>query len=134
MADDYLSSIGVVIYEGENCKTALLRHAKDHRWKPATLRRHLKNMNTRLAQGSDRLEWWNAMLHELGYESEPSLSLCRQAFRGIFINIYDLESGNYHKQHKNVHELRAYSRKNDLIYPREVAKKKGLNVFLKVLS
>jgi len=131
MAEAYLRRLGVVVLCDENCRSALERHAEQHDWKDATRKKHLQNMHAKMCIGSDKLDWWNDLLDVLGYEEQTSITKAREVFRGIFINIYDVESGKYHKQHASLKKLREYSIANDLIYPKKQAKAKGLQVFLK---
>jgi len=133
MAGAYLKSIGVVVYEDENCLEALNRHAEEHSWKKKTQMKHFECMNSEVCKGSNRLEWWNDLLDRLGYEKQPSISKCREVYRGVFINIYDVESGRFDNQFETLAALKKYSRKKNLFYPRETAKKNGLQIFLKVL-
>jgi len=133
MGDAYIKTLGVEIQSNENCKSALIRHAKEQQWSESKKKRCLKRLNKKMCSGTSRLEWWNKHLCKLGYEEQPTITKCRESFDGIFINIYDLESGRFEKQHKDIKALRNYTKKNQLFYPRQEAKARDLNVFLKVL-
>jgi len=125
------------VRDDENSKSALKRHAEDHRWKRKTLRRHLERLDEEVGRSmeykSQKLEELNEMLVNLGRNEQSSIARCKKQFRSLFINIYDLEAGRY-KKHPSLNALRDYSFCKGGIYPKAKAKKHGWAVFLKVLT
>lgn len=75
----------------------------------------------------------NALLVKLGLPEEPSATKARAAVAALFINIYDFVNGEP-KTFGSLAELRAYTRKNALVFPRQVAKDQGMRVLLKKLG
>jgi len=133
---DYLRKIGVVAKEDENAIFALYRHAEEYNWKKNTRNKHLKIVRLSVAvsveQKLENLKYLNDILAELCMPEEYSIRQAKKAIRRININIYDFEAGVL-KIHKSLGDLRFYSRKNKLVYPKKLAKENGYKVFLKKL-
>ncbi len=141
-ASSYLLSIGVKVLPGETAKAALLRHAAEHNWRKKTLERHAQALELNLQLDLqelanscfDNLEQLNTWLMKFRMEPQTSKKKAVAALKEVHINIYDLLAERFEKKFATVSELRSYSQKNDLIFPREKAKAEGLRCFLRHFS
>jgi len=95
-----------------------------------------ENFTTEFGQNASNLAGWQALCIEVGITDVPtSITGCRKALRGVFVNIVDLvdarRTGTPVKRHASMKALRAYIKKTGKIYPKKAAKKNGfLKAFL----
>lgn len=133
---DYLESIGVVVYDHENALQALKRHATMYDWRIETFRKHKQILQEEVAYNVEEqlndLDFMNFVLDKFGYAPENSKRRARDALSGLYINIYDFEAEIYY-DHGSLRNLREYTLRKKLVYPREEAKENGFKVFLKKL-
>jgi len=131
---DYLDRIGVQALPYENSLQALRRYAVAEEWSEKTWKKHLNGVlkATSLSVESklSDLDVMNSFLTELGRASAKTKAAARDRLSHVFINIFDFEAGIL-KSHKTIHDLKRYTYKSNLFYPRKLAKDYGYWVFLK---
>jgi hypothetical protein len=135
----YLQTIGIKAQPGESLPKALLRHAAQYNWKPATVNKHLGRLLARHPEqtsGFDDLGQLNSWLAKLGLEPQPTRTRAADALRAVHINLLDLLAERPDRRWATVRELRRYSVEQGLVYPLEAAKRsgEGLRAFLRPLG
>eukprot|EP00291_Cryptomonas_curvata_P018961 CAMPEP_0172169074 /NCGR_PEP_ID=MMETSP1050-20130122/10501_1 /TAXON_ID=233186 /ORGANISM="Cryptomonas curvata, Strain CCAP979/52" /LENGTH=114 /DNA_ID=CAMNT_0012840087 /DNA_START=253 /DNA_END=594 /DNA_ORIENTATION=+ len=108
----YLQAIGVKAQPGEGLTKALLRHAAQYSWKPATVTKHLGRLlaqHPEQTSGFDELDRLNLWLAKLDLEPQPTRSRAVDALRAVHINLFDLLAERFDRRWATVRELRRYS-------------------------
>ena len=115
-------------------------------WTPEKRAAHVARLNALVAEKdailvataeafeSADLEKFNEWLVGLGQPSQESITKAKDVLSKILINIFDLIEKRYHMVQPSVRALAVYTRKNQLVFPLEYAKKSLEKVFLRGLK
>lgn len=141
---EYVRSIGIVPDAGENAVIALRRHAEANRWRGATIRRHMRllqeSAGDSVEEALDDLDQMNGFLRSLGRLPQPSKTQAQRILSQIYVNIWDFEAHisvwgfdgqAYDSEFETLRDLRRYTKRNRLFFPKNEAKTTGYNVFLR---
>ncbi|TVY17520.1 hypothetical protein LARI1_G004668 [Lachnellula arida] len=97
---------------------------------PKKPRRNIVKEFDRYFGSPDNLENWQRLCHDVGVEDDlTSITKCREALKGIWVNIYDLldavKEGAQPHHFPSRRALARYTIDEDKIYPKKKAKKGG---------
>jgi hypothetical protein len=130
---DFFKHNGGIVGDSENILKAFKRMSLDRNWRPATLQRKKQELAnivaTKLESNLNSLKFLQDLC-ERYFAGEPpqSITQCKKLLNTIYVNIWDVVKGS-DRTFDNYKSFCVYCRKNP--FPREEAKSKNLNVFLR---
>lgn len=86
------------------------------------LSHELDRVKNSLCAKLENLDTLNELLIKLKIQIQPSITKVKKELKKIYINIFDLEAGLYHKQFSDKKSFQKYTKKYKLFYPLEEAK------------
>ena len=109
-----------LINKWEQSKIVEIRTLVKNKYKE--LGHELNRVSNSLCTKLGDLNTLNELLIKLEIQIQPSITKAKKELKGIYINIFDLEAGLYHKQFPDKKSFRKYTKKYKLFYPLEEAK------------
>lgn len=126
----YITHNGFVYQHNQSSMRNYRRLEQHMHWDEPARKTHLRLFNRAVLIHANadlnRLETAQEIVerYDLVPDGEPlpnSVTKCKQLIKTLFVNIYDFVDGNATK-FDTLRELRSYSKKNKMIYPKQDAK------------